>query len=480
MNPLLMKSGTELAAMIRKKQTTSLDLVEMHIEQIQRLNPKLNAMVKDRFDEAKNEARKADRKIKSSGGKGLPPFHGVPFTVKESFQVAGMPNASGLVSRKDIIAATDATVVKRMKAAGAIPLGVSNTPELCLWLETFNNLYGRTNNPYNLRRSAGGSSGGEAALISSCCSPFGVGSDFAGSIRIPAFYCGIFGHKSSSGQVPCTGHFPLADEGARYINTYGPMSRSAGDLFPLIKVLAGSDGIDNHCFRMKLKDPAKVSFKKMPVLVMENFGKKNVNRELVAAQRKCADALEKAGAKISTFSLKKLKYSFLIWGSMVLTTQETPVSKMLGGGEDINILLEMIKLLARRSPHCYTNLNLAVIDRAIKAFPALSLKLVNLGHRLRESLEGAIGNDGVLLFPSCSGPAPIHHTSLFRLFNFGYCAVFNAFEFPATQIPLGLNGRGLPLGVQAAALHGNDHLTLAVALELEKAFGGWVPPGIAR
>ena len=247
MNELLSLSAVELARRIREKRILSREVVETHIAHIQRVNPDLNAVVRERFDDARREAEAADRRIQAANGDELPPFLGVPCTIKECFALTGMPNSSGLVARKGEIARQDATAVARLRAAGAIPLGVTNVPELCMWMETDNRVYGRTNNPYNVKHIVGGSSGGEGAIIASGASPFGLGSDIGGSIRMPAFFNGVFGHKPSAGLVPGTGQYPIAtNQALRYLTT-GPLARRAEDLMPLLRVLAGPDGQDGGC-----------------------------------------------------------------------------------------------------------------------------------------------------------------------------------------------------------------------------------------
>jgi len=242
---LLTISGAQIADLIRRGKTTSREAVEVHIEKIMKVNPVINAVVKDRFEEARKEADAADRKRKSSAGKNLPPYHGVPCTIKEAYALKGMPHTSGLVSRKNIVAQEDATAVARLRKARAIPLGVTNVPELCMWFETYNKIYGRSNNPYNRRRIVGGSSGGEGAIVGAGGSPFGLGSDIGGSIRMPAFFNGVFGHKPTGGLVPGTGHYPVAENGAARYCTFGVLTRRAEDLMPLTQILAGPDGKDD-------------------------------------------------------------------------------------------------------------------------------------------------------------------------------------------------------------------------------------------
>src|SRR6202011_2168840 len=174
----------------------------------------------------------------------LPPLLGVPFTVKESIAVRGMPNSAGLVARQGLASEDNAPAVQRLLDAGAIALGVTNTSELTLWIESNNRVYGQTSNPYDGTRTAGGSSGGEGAAVGSGGSPFGIASDIAGSIRIPAFFCGVFGHKPSAGLVPNSGLYPPAPgESGRMLGT-GPLARRAEDLMPLLRIIAGPDGQD--------------------------------------------------------------------------------------------------------------------------------------------------------------------------------------------------------------------------------------------
>jgi hypothetical protein len=191
-SPLLKISGVQMANLLKLKRISCLQLIEEHISHIKRINPKINAMVNDRFEEAIKEAKKSDETIATSNVDELFkkfPYFGVPCTIKENFKLIGMRNTSGLVSRKEIeIAKEDATVVQLMKKAGFIVLGNTNVSEICMWMEAQNEVFGRTNNPYDLTRTAGGSSGGEGSIIGSGCSPLGIGSDIGGSIRIPAYF----------------------------------------------------------------------------------------------------------------------------------------------------------------------------------------------------------------------------------------------------------------------------------------------------
>jgi len=237
---LRLASATALAAAIARKELRAVEVVDAHIAHARAVNPTLNAIVVERFAAARAEAEAAD--AHQEAGHPLPPLHGVPCTIKESFAFAGMPNCAGLVSRAAYRSPADAITVARLRGAGAIPMGLTNTSELCMWLESDNRVYGRTNNPYQSAHIVGGSSGGEGAIVGSGASPFGLGSDVGGSIRLPAFFNGVFGHKCSPGLIPNSGQFPSANgaEAEGMLST-GPLCRKAVDLWPLLRILAGPD-----------------------------------------------------------------------------------------------------------------------------------------------------------------------------------------------------------------------------------------------
>jgi fatty acid amide hydrolase 2 len=476
MNRLLLESGTGLAGMIRRGETTSEEVVRTHIERAAAVNPSLNAIVRDRFSEAIEEARSADALLKRAAPEDLPPFHGVPCTIKECFPLAGMPNCAGHVARKDFISRNDATAVIRLRKAGAIPLGVTNTSELCMWMESFNRVYGRTRNPYDTSRIVGGSSGGEGAVIGAGASPFGLGSDIGGSIRMPAFFNGVFGHKPSSCLVPNTGQYPDSHgEAQKYLCT-GPLSRRAADLMPLLRILAGPDGVSPCCGPVELGDPASVEIRGMNVLVVEENGEIPVSRALRDAMRRAAKALEDRGAAVRPASFPMLKNSLRIWSSMLSLAGGPSYEDLLGGGGGISLALEAARLAAGKSPYTLPSLGLVAMERMLEPLKGGMAKWKKACSGLQDELTRAMGPDGVMLYPPYSRTAPGHKVPLALTFHFQYTAIMNVLEFPVTQVPLGLDSSGLPLGVQVAGCHGRDHVTIAAAVELEKAFGGWVPP----
>jgi fatty acid amide hydrolase 2 len=468
-------SAVRMAERIRAGELSSRGVVEHHIEAIRRVNPRINAVVADRFDAAIAEADAADvlraRAPELCGA----PFFGVPCTIKESISLAGMPNSSGLVARARERARRDATAVERLRRAGAIALGVTNVSELCMWMESNNRVYGRTNNPYDPTRIAGGSSGGEGAIVGSGASPIGLGADIGGSIRMPAFFCGAFGHKPTGGLVPGTGQFPIAENQAlRYLTT-GPICRRAEDLFPFLQAIAGPDGADAGCVDHALGDPAAVTLSGLRVIDMRGNGLATVSDELSQAQGRAAAHLGRAGARVQSAEEPLLRRSLEIWSAMLAQSSETSFSELLGAGQAIRLGRELGRLALGRSPHTFAALALAAAERVPLLRGRRAARVVELGHELRRRLEDLIG-DGVMLYPSYPAVAPRHDTPLLTPWRWVYTAIVNVMEFPATQVPLGLNHEGLPLGVQVVARRGNDHVTIAVALELERAFGGWTPP----
>lgn len=424
------------------------------------------------------EARAADERLAREGEANLPPFHGVPCTIKECFAVKGMPNTSGLVARASCVAEEDAPAVARLRRAGAIILGVTNVPELCLWIETHNKLYGRTRNPYNLRHIVGGSSGGEGAIIGAGGSPFGLGSDIGGSIRFPAFCNGVFGHKPSGGLVPNTGQFPVPGEGAevRRMITTGPLARRAEDLMPLLRVLSGPDGRDQGCRPYDLGDPSAVRVGELTIYTVPDNGLRPVAEDLREAQQQAAAVLRQEGARVRRTRMHAFKKSFQIYGAMLGELAEASVRALLGNGKPVSLAREWAKWALGRSPHTLPLLVLALQDGPPPPLPAPIKKFAELGRTLRRRLAEFLGLSGVILYPSFTSVAPRHNETFRKPLGLFYAGIFNVLELAVTQVPLGLNRQGLPLGVQVAAAPGNDHVTIAVALALERQLGGWVPP----
>jgi fatty acid amide hydrolase 2 len=469
-------SASQLAAWIRARRVTSRAVVDAHLDEVERVNPELNAVVMPRFREARSEADAADERLAREGVSDLPPLHGVPCTVKECFALTGMPQTSGLPSRVGFRPEQDATAVARIRAAGAIPMGVTNVSELCMWMESFNKVYGRTHNPYDLRRIVGGSSGGEGAIIGAGASPFGLGSDVGGSIRMPAFFNGVFGHKCSAGLISNAGQYPTGDGDAGAFLSTGPMARRAEDLPLLVRILAGADPRDPQSKDLPLGDAHAVDVASLRVVTIPDDGRTPVSRELRARQAAVARHLRGLGCRVEERRLPRLRSALEIWSSMLHDAQGTPFSTLLADGGEWRSLPELARLAAGRSPHTLPAVLLAVLEGLTDLMPERTAQMVAEGSALRAELDALLTGDTVLLYPPYASTAPRHDLPLLWPFLWVYTAVLNAMQLPVTQVPLGLDRRGLPLGVQVVGGHGHDHLTMGVALELERAFGGWVRP----
>jgi fatty acid amide hydrolase 2 len=390
----------------------------------------------------------------------------VPCTIKESFAVEGLPNAAGLVSRRDHRSAADAPTVANLKRAGAIPLGLTNTSELCMWIESDNHLYGRTSSAYDSRRTAGGSSGGEGAAVGSGGSPFGLGSDIGGSIRIPAFFNGVFGHKASPGLIDNEGQFPVAEGDALRLLTPGPLCRRAEDLMPLTRILAGDEAA-------RLGDPESVSVEGLDVLVIESDGVVPVSRRMAGALQRSAGALLALGANVRTERVRSLRTALNLFLAELSAANATSFAEALGDGAGP---VRVRDALRRGSPHTRASKVILAAERVQGLLPEIGTERMRAaGRKLARELEERIG-DGVLLYPPHPWVAPRHGLTLGMPMAVAYTAVFNLAGTPVTEVPAGLDDRGLPLGVQVVGRDGADHVTIAVAQALERALGGWVDP----
>lgn len=472
-DPLLTAPVHVLAARVRSGELSPVELVDAHVRRIEAVNGRINALVGERFGAARAEAHRAEAALRTTPPGDLPPLHGIPCTIKEFVAVEGMSWTAGLEARRGVTAPEDSTVVRRLRKAGAIVLGVSNAPEGGLWMETYNTLYGRTRNPYDLRRSPGGSSGGEGALVASGASPFGIGSDVGGSIRIPAGFCGVCGHKGTGGLVPNTGHHPPAPaRGGTYLCT-GPLARSVDDLALVLSVISGPDDRDVACTR-RFSAAEAPPLSALTVHALEDNGAVSVRASVRQGVRDAAQALASRGAAVRHDTrIAGLKRSFLLWSAMLSEAADTHYDVILGDGDPVQLGPELGRWLAGRSRHTIAGLLLTIGDKLVSAVPQDLAPLVEEGRRLRDELETLLGDSGVLLLPVYSRPAPRHRDSWRTATDAQYTAIFNVLELPVTVVPVGFESRGLPLSVQVVGARGQDALTLATARAIEQELGGW-------
>lgn len=473
MTELLDASAMTLARWIRQRKVSPREVVDAHIDRIGAVNPALNAVVAERFALARSEAARAEAQVMAARDpEALPPLLGLPYTAKEYIMARGMPLSAGIWSRRDVRAEQDAETVRRLAAAGAILVGITNVPEGGLWLETYNDVYGRTVNPWDARHTAGGSSGGEGAIVAAGGVPFGLGADVGGSIRIPAAFCGTVGHKPTGRLVPNTGFWPSAHGELSAYLVCGPLGRRVEDMMPLLRVLAGPDGSDAVVRDWALGDPAEVDLHDVVVYPVESNGSTRVgttNRQVV---RDAATALAARGARIASLDNARMKRAFLIWSAMMSSAGGPSYAEILGNGTAISPARELAKLALGRSRHTFPAVAIVGLERLAARMPGQVERSVADGRALQAELEAVLGPRGVMLHPPYSRPAPRHFGPMLTPFDFVCTGLFNVLEFPSTVVPMGFAG-GLPLSVQVIGRRGNDHLTIAVAGALEQDFGGW-------
>src|SRR5712675_299110 len=271
-------SASELAEAVRSKKWSSKEIVEAHLDRIAKVNPKLNAVVQLTAEAARKEADEADAALARGEIKG--PLHGVPVTIKDTLETAGVICTGGTKGRANFVPKADATAVARLRAAGGIILGKTNVPELAGALETDNLVYGRTNNPYDLTRTPGGSSGGEAAIVAACGSPLGLGTDAGGSIRIPAHFCGLAAIKPTSGRVPRTGQFPMPMGARNAVFHVSLIARRVDDLALALPIIAGPDFRDHSIVGMPLLDSKAVTLNGLKLAYYEDGGAATPTKEI--------------------------------------------------------------------------------------------------------------------------------------------------------------------------------------------------------
>jgi fatty acid amide hydrolase 2 len=476
MDSVIRLSALELASLIRRRELSPVEVVRAHIRRIEHVNRALNAVVVDRFERALEEARACEALLLRSPPEELPPLFGVPCTIKDFYAVEGMPQTGGIWMRRNETAREDAEVVRRVRAAGAIVLGVTNVPEGGLWLESDNRVYGRSNNPWDLGRTPGGSSGGEGAIIAAGGSPFGMGSDIGGSIRLPAAFCGVAGHKPTGRTVPNTGHFPELTGEHRAFLTCGPLARRVDDLAAVLRIVAGPDArTEGFVEKRTFGDVTQLDLRRIKVFPVEDSTVR-AHPSLAAAVRSAARVLQGRGAHVEHLRPGLLKEATWIWGAMMSAEDGTSYAELVSGNPRLSVIRELAKIPFRRSRHTGPVLAMIAAERLFRALPERnSRRFIERGRELLEELSDTLGDRGVLLHPPYARPAPLHGRPLLRPLDFGFTAIFNVLELPATQVPTGLDAQGLPLGVQVVGARGNDQLCLGVARVIEDELGVITP-----
>src|SRR5438105_6347838 len=301
----------EVTAGIRDKKISPVEIVDSHLRRIASWQPKLNAFVHLDADGARSQARAEEGFVMQN--QPLGPLHGVPLTIKSCIDVAGWPCPAGSLLRKDYLPKQDAPLVSRLKAAGTILLGNTNTPEFLMAYEADNLLTGKTSNPWDLTHSAGGSSGGEAAAIATGCSAGGVGSDGGGSIRVPAHFCGICGLKPTPGRIPATGHFPPGAGAFSWIGVVGPIARTIADVRSLFEVMLGPDAGDALSAPVPLRSYNEAQLRGMRIGILESDALGVATPETRAAVERAAKSLADRGFAVEPFRMNGLDHALDLW-----------------------------------------------------------------------------------------------------------------------------------------------------------------------
>jgi amidase len=457
---IIWMSATKLAAQIKSKKVSAVEATRAYIARIEQVNPKINAVVQTCFARALEEAKAADAALAS--GKVLGPLHGVPMTIKDSLDTAGVVTTGGTLGRVNFVPKQDATVVARARAAGAILLGKTNTPEFTLSgvpgiSSTWNLIYGLTRNPYNNLHSSAGSSGGAGAIVAAGGAAFDIGSDFGGSIRGPAHACGIAGIKPSTGRVPRTGH--IVDYGGIFdsYQQVGPMARKIEDLILITSIIAGPDGKDAGLVPAPFLNPADVALPKLRVAYFKSNGVSSPTAETQAMVQKAAEAMSTLGASTREDIHPFYKEAVELRSKLRLADGNAwmkrladkfgskTVAPSLKFTEPNNTTAEFVAMLQQQDVY-------------------------------RRAMMSWLKNYDVIICPANAGPAP--RIDAGRDSNVSYTQIYNISGWPALVVRGGTSPEGLPLGMQVVARPFREDVAFAVARHLETTLGGWQKPAI--
>ena len=464
MDPIYFTAISETVEKIRRGEISPREIIDAHLERIEKLQPRLNAFVHVDAERARQQAQVAEASVLRGDAVGV--LHGVPISIKSCIDVAGWPCPAGSRLRADYVAGDDAVLVSRLRAAGAILIGNTNVPEFLMAYETDNALFGKTSNPWELSRSAGGSSGGEAAAIASGCSMGGVGSDGGGSVRVPAHFCGISGLKPTPGRIPSTGHFPRGAGAFAWLGVVGPMARTVADVRALFDVMKGPDADDALSSPIQAKSFGERQLRGMRVGIMESDALGVVTKETNEVVQRAANLLSEQ-FHVEPFPLEGLDQAIELWwfffGPMIAHLFEP----MVEGRE------------AELSPMFREYMSVASLKIAptVDEFMAACVKRDIVRAKIIKQMRDV----PILLSPVCSAPAFRHGEGNWQPVS-GYrdtmrhAQWLNLAGFPGVSVPMGLSAEGLPIGVQVIGRPNEDELVLAMAEILETARGKFNAP----
>jgi len=469
MSKIIFGTIAGIAAGIRAKKFSPVEVVDAHLKRVAALQPKLNAFVHLDEEGARKQARAAEAALLR--GDEVGPLHGVPLTIKSCIDAAGWPTPAGSLLRKDYVAQVDAPLVARLRGAGAIILGNTNTPEFLMAYETDNLLSGRTSNPWNLARSAGGSSGGEAAAIASGCSVGGVGSDGGGSIRVPAHFCGICGLKPTPGRIPATGHFPEGGGALGWIGVVGPMARTVADVRALFEVMAGPDAGDALSAPAPVRRIEESTLRGLRIGILESDALGRATPETATAVERAASLLNAQGFLVDRKRLSGLDRAIELWWYFFGPVIADLIRQGAIGHEELlsPMLREYVALATAEMKLTYDGFLSACGER----------------DRLRWDIVRQMEDVTILLSPVSAGPAFKHGEGNWRpgakenyRDTMRYSQWLNLAGFPGIAVPVGASHEALPIGVQVVGRPYEEELVMAVAEAIERGRGAWQAPTI--
>lgn len=474
------RSAKQLAAMIRRKKIGCLELLNLYLERVERYNPKINAIVFMDLEGARKRARQADRALSKKEIWG--PLHGVPMTIKDSFDVVGMPTTWGVPQYRDNIAQKNALAVDRFLKAGVILFGKTNVPMYLADWQTFNDIYGTTNNPWDVTRTPGGSSGGSAAALAAGLTGIEAGSDIGASIRNPAHYCGVYGHKPTYGLCFSCGHALPGVVSTTDISAIGPLARSAEDLAIALEIMSGPDEIDGQGWQVRLPKPTKKNLREYKVSVVYSDPEAEVDEEVQKRIRAVADFLRKNKARVvedarPNFSSKEAHRNYI-------QLLRAATSGRLTAEQFQNNLAEFNLLSVDDESYR------AQMIRAQAMYHRDWLAYNEARHKMRLAWAEFFKEYDLLLCPTATTVAFPHNQkgerwermvivngqpqpSTTQMFWAGYSGNF---YLPSTVAPAGYSKEGLPVGVQIIGPQYGDYTCIYFAQLLEKEFQAFVPP----
>jgi Asp-tRNA(Asn)/Glu-tRNA(Gln) amidotransferase A subunit family amidase len=464
-NGLTVLPAVELLSMLRRGQISPLELADEYIQQIERLNPHLHALV----DYDAERVREQARALQNSGGSRGPLF-GLPVTIKASIATAGYRCETGSLLHRGHIPRENATVVERLKQAGALILGTTNCPEFLMAYETDNRLYGRTANPWDAERTAGGSSGGESAAIAAGLSAGGLGSDSGGSVREPAHFTGICSLKPTPGRIPGRGHLPACDGPFAILGAIGPMARTVRDLTLLFITVSGQDALDPVSPPVGLKNESLEDLQRVPIAFFEDDGLIPVTPETRQAVRDAARTLQDQGFSVRPFRPRALEEARQLWWKFFVRGGAMLLDPLVQGRH------------AELSPAFLDFLSIAHSEPPLSAQELLSAWM-DCDH-VRRKLLAEMESYPVLLCPVCAIPAFRHGERAWDvdgqrvnyLDAMRYTQWFNLLGAPAAVVPVGWSPEGLPIGVQIVGRPFEDERVLGIAAAVEANYGYKPPP----